>query len=101
MREQVEYLCRIVEEESSTIEVRVLPFSIGLHGLLGGAFQILSFDHGESDVILFEGQDGGGLQEKPDIVRAHADRLDAAWKQALEGRELLSFLREVADSYDE
>jgi transcriptional regulator with XRE-family HTH domain len=100
MREQVEYLCRIVEGGSPSIEVRVLPFAVGLHGLLGGGFQILSFDHGESDVILLEGQDGGGLQEKPDIVRAHSDRLEVAWKQALEGRELLSFLREVADTYE-
>jgi transcriptional regulator with XRE-family HTH domain len=99
MREQVEYLCQLVEE-ASTIEVRALPFAIGLHGLLGGGFQILSFDHGESDVIFFEGQDGGGLQEKSDIVRAHSDRLDAAWKQALEGPELLTFLREVADTYE-
>ncbi len=101
MREQVRYLCRIVEEGSPSVELRVLPFSLGLHGLLGGAFQILSFDHGESDVIFFEGQDGGGLQEKTDIVRAHSDRLDTAWKQALEGRELLRFLREVADTYHE
>jgi hypothetical protein len=100
MREQVEYLCRLVEEGSPTIEVRVLPFAIGLHGLLGGGFQILSFEHGESDVILLEGQDGGGLQEKSDIVRAHSDRLEVAWKQALEGPELLSFLREVADTYE-
>jgi hypothetical protein len=99
MREQIDPLCRIIEEGSSSIEV--LPFSIGLHGLLGGGFQILSFDQGESDVIFFEGQDGGGLQEKADIVRAHSDRLDSAWKQALEGRELLNFLREVADTYDE
>lgn len=101
MREQVESLARIVEEGSSPIELRVLPFSVGLHGLLGGGFQILSFDHGEGDVIFFEGQDGGGLQEKADVVRSHSDRLDTAWKQALEGRELLSFLREVADTYDE
>jgi transcriptional regulator with XRE-family HTH domain len=101
MREQIQYLCRIVEEGSPSVELRVLPFSLGLHGLLGGAFQVLSFDHGESDVIFFEGQDGGGLQEKTDIVRAHSDRLDTAWKQALEGRELLHFLREVADTYDE
>ncbi len=101
MREQVQHLCGIVEDGSSTIEVRVLPFSVGLHGLLGGGFQILSFDHGESDVIFFEGQDGGGLQEKADIVRAHSDRLDSAWKQALEGRELLNFLRGVAGTYDE
>jgi uncharacterized protein DUF5753 len=101
MREQIEYLSRIVEEGSQSIEVRVLPFSLGLHGLLGGAFQILSFDHGESDVIFFEGQDGGGLQEKTDIVHAHADRLDTAWKQAVEGRELLNFLRDVGGTYDE
>lgn len=99
MRAQVEHLCDIVTADTSTVELRVLPFGLGLHGLLGGAFQILSFDHGESDVILVEGQDGGGLQEKPDIVAAHTDRLDAAWKQGLEGRELLTFLRAVADTY--
>jgi transcriptional regulator with XRE-family HTH domain len=101
MREQVQYLAQIVEEGSSTIEVRVFPFSVGLSGLLGGGFQILSFELGESDVIFFEGQDGGGLQEKADIVQSHSDRLDTAWKLALEGRELLSFLRDVAASYDE
>jgi transcriptional regulator with XRE-family HTH domain len=101
MREQISYLCDIVAHASPDIELRLLPFDVGLHGLLGGAFQILSFDRGESDVILFEGQDGGGLQEKVDVVRAHAERLDAAWKQSLEGCELLSFLREVADTYDE
>lgn len=100
MREQVEHLCEIVADSASPVELRVLPFSVGLHGLLGGAFQILSFGHGESDVIFFEGQDGGGLQEKADVVRAHGERLEAAWKQSLEGRELLTFLREVADTYD-
>ena len=101
MREQVEYLARIVDEGSPGIELRLVPFEVGLHGLLGGAFQILSFEHGESDVIFFEGQDGGGLQEKSDVVRAHAERLDAAWKQAIGGRKLLCFLREVAAIYDE
>jgi hypothetical protein len=33
-------------------------------------------------------------------VQTHADRLDTAWKQALDGRELLNFLREVADTHD-
>jgi transcriptional regulator with XRE-family HTH domain len=100
MREQVEYLCKIVDEGSRSIEVRVLPFAAGLHGLLGGGFQILSFGHGESDVVFFEGQDGGGLQEKPDVVRAHTGRFEVAWKQALEGRELLGFLREVAATHE-
>jgi len=98
MREQVEHLCHVVAAGSPEIDLRLLPFGVGLHGLLGGAFQILSFDHGESDVIFFEGQEGGGLHEKPDVVRAHAERLDAAWKQGLEGRELLSFLRGIADT---
>jgi transcriptional regulator with XRE-family HTH domain len=100
MREQIHHLCDIVADDRSPVELRLLPFSIGLHGLLGGAFQILSFEHGESDVIFFEGQDGGGLQEKADVVRAHGERLDVAWKQGLEGGELLAFLREVAETYD-
>lgn len=98
MREQLEHLCDIVAT-SSTIELRLLPFGVGLHGLLGGPFQILSFESGDRDVIFLEGQGGGGLQDKPDVVRSHAERLDAAWKEGIEGRELLSFLREVAASY--
>ncbi|MGH3586111.1 MAG: helix-turn-helix domain-containing protein, partial [Pseudonocardia sp.] len=80
MREQIEHLCEVVASGSPAIELRLMPFSSGLHGLLGGAFQILSFEPGESDVIFFEGQDGGGLQDKPDVVRSHAERLDTVWK---------------------
>jgi transcriptional regulator with XRE-family HTH domain len=101
MREQLEYLCDIVAAGSAEIQLRLIPFSLGMHGLLGGAFQILSFEPGENDVIFFEGQDGGALQDKPDVVQAHAERLDAAWNRALEGPELLGFLREVADTYEE
>jgi len=101
MREQVQHLAQIVEAGSASIEVRVLPFSVGLPGLLGGGFHILSFDHGEGDVIFFDAQDGGGLHEKADIVQSHSDRLDTGWKLALEGRELLSFLQDVAGTYDE
>jgi transcriptional regulator with XRE-family HTH domain len=101
MREQIEHLADVVADGSPQVELRLIPFSFGLHGLLGGAFQILSFEGRDNDVIFFEGQDGGGLQEKPDVVRAHAERLDVAWKQAIEGRELLSFLREVAATYHE
>jgi transcriptional regulator with XRE-family HTH domain len=101
MREQLEYLCDVVAAESSNVELRLLPFSAGLHGLLGGAFQILSFDGGDSEVIFFEGQDGGGLQDKPDVVHSHAERFDDAWKHGLEGRELLEFLQEAAAASDE
>jgi hypothetical protein len=100
MREQISHLCDIVADGSPHIEVRLLPFSVGLHGLLGGAFQILSFER-DDDVIFFEGQDGGGLQEKSEVIRAYAERLDAVWKESLEGRELLAFLRQVAENYDE
>jgi transcriptional regulator with XRE-family HTH domain len=100
MREQITHLCDIVADGSQHIEVRLLPFSVGLHGLLGGAFQILSFER-DDEVIFFEGQDGGGLQEKREVVRAYAERLDAVWKESLEGRELLAFLRKVADTYHE
>ena len=101
MREQIAHLCDVVADGMPNVEVRLLPFSVGLHSLLGGAFQILSFERGEGEVIFFEGQDSGGLQEKPEVIRAYAERLDAAWKMSLEGRELLSFLREVAASHEE
>jgi Domain of unknown function (DUF5753) len=101
MREQIAHLCDVVADGMPNVEVRLLPFSVGLHSLLGGAFQILSFEHGEGEVIFFEGQDSGGLQEKPEVIRAYAERLDAAWKMSLEGRELLNFLREVAASHEE
>lgn len=100
MREQLDHLCDLIESGPPTLEIRLLPFSIGLHGLLGGELTVMGFERGEDDVAFFEGQDGAVLQERAEVVRLHSDRLDAAWKLGLEGQELVTFLRVAAATFD-
>jgi transcriptional regulator with XRE-family HTH domain len=100
MRQQIDHLIEVVDAASPDLDLRLLPFSAGLHGLLGSMFSILSFDRPDEDVIFFEGQAGGVFEERPEVVRSHAERLDSAWKQSLGGHELMVFLREVADTHE-
>lgn len=100
MRAQLQHMCDLIENGPPNLEIRLLPFSLGLHGLLGGEFTVMAFDRGEDDIVFFEGQDGAVLQEKPEVVCLHGDRLDAAWKLGVEGRELVAVLRAAADTFD-
>lgn len=101
MHRQLTHLCSLVEKDSPNVEIRLLPFSLGLHGLLGAEFAILGLDRGEDDDVMFiEGQDGSIFQEKADVVRQHGDRWDAAWKASIEGRELHTFLLEAARTFE-
>ncbi|GAB2963097.1 helix-turn-helix transcriptional regulator [Micromonospora polyrhachis] len=43
MRGQLDHLARLMTERPEQVEIRVMPFSVGAHPALGGAFQILSF----------------------------------------------------------
>lgn len=99
MSQQLDELSASVVGGSPNVEVRLLPFSAGLHGLLGGTFEVLSFDDGEDAVVFFEGHEIGMLQNKPDVVLAHSERLDTAWKQSLVGRELAQYLKEVSATF--
>ena len=99
MREQILHLRSIVEAERSDQELRLVPFTAGLHGVLGGPFTLLSFDGAEDDILFFEGQAGGVFQDSPDVINSHLERLEAVWKVSLAGPELVKFLQEVADTH--
>lgn len=97
MRKQIEHLADLAESGAGPVEIRVLPFVAGLHGLLGGELYLMSFDGEQDDAIFLEGQEGAVLQEKSEVVHALGERFDVAWKAGLEGGELLALLKEVAE----
>jgi transcriptional regulator with XRE-family HTH domain len=54
---QLEYLYKLVER--SWIDIRVLPFAVGAHSAMAGAFRILDFDDADDpDVVYLESHVG-------------------------------------------
>jgi uncharacterized protein DUF5753 len=67
LRGQIEHLRRLSQED--TIEVRVLPFSVGAHAAMAGAFRILEFDDPDDpDVVYLESHVGAlYLEEQAEV----------------------------------
>ncbi|WP_308200986.1 helix-turn-helix transcriptional regulator [Actinoplanes sp. M2I2] len=57
MKGQIEHLRRLSRED--TVDIRVLPFSVGAHAAMAGAFRILEFDDPDDpDVVYLESHVG-------------------------------------------
>jgi len=72
MMEQLEYLIKLIEEESS-ISIQVLPFSIGIHPAEFGAFSMLRFEEDgpepdPPDVVYLEQLTGAVYLDKLEEV---------------------------------
>ncbi|MEV6304870.1 helix-turn-helix transcriptional regulator [Actinoplanes sp. NPDC051861] len=67
MKGQIEHLRRLSREE--TVDIRVLPFSVGAHAAMAGAFRILEFDDPDDpDVVYLESHVGAlYLEEQAEI----------------------------------
>ena len=64
LREQIEHLRRIAER--GEVDVRVLPWSVGAHAAMAGAFRVLDFDDIEDpDVVYLESHVGALYLEEP------------------------------------
>jgi transcriptional regulator with XRE-family HTH domain len=67
LKSQIEHLRRMTER--GNVEIRVLPFSVGAHAAMAGAFRILDFDDPEDpDVVYLETHVGALYLEEPDEV---------------------------------
>ncbi len=61
---QIERLRQLDSEH--TVEIRVLPFSVGAHAAMEGAFRILDFDDPDDpDIVYLEAPVGGRYLQKP------------------------------------
>jgi transcriptional regulator with XRE-family HTH domain len=67
MKGQIEHLRRLSREE--TVDIRVLPFSVGAHAAMAGAFRILEFDDPDDpDVVYLESHVGAlYLEEQVEV----------------------------------
>jgi hypothetical protein len=64
---QIEHLCRITARDH--VEIMVLPFSVGAHAAMAGAFRILDFDDPDDpDVVYLESHVGALYLEEPHEV---------------------------------
>jgi transcriptional regulator with XRE-family HTH domain len=67
LKAQIEHLHRVAQR--GNVEIRVLPFSVGAHAAMAGAFRIMDFDDAEDpDVVYLETHVGAMYLEEPDEV---------------------------------
>ena len=65
LKAQIEHLCRVARRDN--VQVKVLPWAVGAHAAMAGAFRILDFDDPEDpDVVYLESHVGAlYLQRRP------------------------------------
>jgi transcriptional regulator with XRE-family HTH domain len=67
LKAQIEYLRQLSGED--TVDIRVLPFSVGAHAAMAGAFRIMEFDDPDDpDIVYLESHVGALYLEELDLV---------------------------------
>ncbi len=67
LKAQLEHLRTMAQRE--TVDIRVLPFSVGAHAAMAGAFRVLDFDDPEDpDIVYLESHVGALYLEEPEEV---------------------------------
>ncbi len=82
--------------ERSTIEVRVLPFSVGGHPGLAGSFAIHLFANEEPPIVYCEGRTGGVFRTRSDEVEGYLESFRELRGLALPQDESIAFLLAAA-----
>ncbi len=82
LRDQIEHLRRAAREDN--VQVRVLPWSVGAHAAMAGAFRILDFDDPEDpDVVYLESHVGALYLEEPGEVEEYRRIFELICKDAV------------------
>jgi hypothetical protein len=67
---QIEHLRRVARRDN--VEIKVLPWSVGAHAAMAGAFRILDFDDPDDpDVVYLESHVGALYMEEPAEVNEY------------------------------
>ena len=86
LKAQIEHLRTL--SQRSDIEIRVLPWSVGAHAAMAGAFRILDFDDPEDpDVVYLESHVGALYLEEPAEVDEYRRIFDLIRKDAVPVQE--------------
>lgn len=89
MRTQVEHLRGL--DRRGTVEIRVLPFSVGAHAAMAGTFRILDFnDPDDPNIVYLEAQIGARYLQKPEEYREYRRTWDRIYRMATPLKEFSS-----------
>lgn len=82
LREQIAHLRDVANRK--TVEIRVLPWSVGAHAAMAGAFRIMEFDDPEDpDVVYLESHIGALYLEEPDEIKEYGRVFDLITKASV------------------
>ncbi|SFF67539.1 hypothetical protein SAMN05421541_117125 [Actinoplanes philippinensis] len=83
MREQLLHLLEVTLLPNVTLQI--LPFAVGAHAAMDGAFAILDFpSDGDPDLVFAENAAGGLFLEKDDEIRTYREVFDTIRAAALD-----------------
>ncbi|QTZ92898.1 helix-turn-helix domain-containing protein [Streptomyces auratus] len=92
-----EQLTRIVEvADAPHMTIQMIPFSAGLHGLMGGSLSLLWMADG-SGVAYLEGNNSGDLIEDPGEVARYRLAYDRLRDAALSPPDSAAFMRQLVE----
>lgn len=98
MRAQLEHLAELSQER---VTLGVLPFRIGGHVAMQGAFTVMEFaGDAEAGVLFFESASGLPMQREQDEVDRYRKAFDRLAERALLDAKARAFIRQVADDLD-
>ena len=93
-------LCHLAEAaDRPNVNIQVIPFGVGSHASMAGAFGIFSFPDGARDVPFIESFAGTLYLESDDEARAANLTFNHLQATALSAVNSLRFIRSVAEGY--
>lgn len=99
MAEQIRHVVDVIEKNSA-VRVQVLPFSCGVHPLMGGSLSLLTLRDGVTFAYV-ESFASGTSVDTPARVLELTTRLDIARSKALDSGESVSLLHTYLKEYED
>jgi len=98
MREQLESLQEAVTNPRPNVELRLLPFSAGLHRLVAGDLTVLRFDGDDPDIAVTEGHGGVNFEERSPEVEPLIEDFHSGLELSVGGDDFAKRLADLARS---
>jgi transcriptional regulator with XRE-family HTH domain len=98
MADQLSHLLK--QATRTNITIQAVPFSLGAHTGLDGAFLVLAFPKA-STVVHLENKRGGVFLDQPNDVHPYVEALSTLQKVALSPDETIGFIQSIAVEYEQ
>jgi len=99
MREQLNYLLKMVGRPNITLQI--LPLSVGIHPAINGSFELLAFaDDSDQDVVYVERVGGAVILETARDVETYTRAFDELTRRALDPETSVEFIASILQGSD-